>query len=103
MDFTGGQWKKANNGAHKKIYNAPSIPVPDLSGGGRSYEMNSVGETAIATMTWNGETMPPNYASIVALERTEAHDTGRHRTFSSYPISSRRPGRPSGHTCRGGI
>lgn len=90
MEHSGGQWRKANGGAHKKQYNASSIPVPDFSGGAREYEMNSVGATTIATMTHGGATMDSSYAAIIAHERTEAHDTGRHRKYSSYPDMTRR-------------
>jgi hypothetical protein len=85
MEYNGGQWAKGNSGAAKKTYNASSIPVPDFAGGDREYEMNSIGATTIATMTDGARTMPESYAAIIALERTEAHDTGRHRKYASYP------------------
>lgn len=90
MEFNGTQWAKKDNGAHKKKYDSPTIPLPDFTGGGREYEMNSSGATTIATMTDGTLTMPESYASIIANERTEAHDTGRHRKYSSYPDMIRR-------------
>jgi hypothetical protein len=90
MEFNGTQWAKKDNGAHKKKYDSPTIPVPDFTGGGREYEMNSSGATTIGTMTDGTLTIPESYAAIIALERTEAHDTGRHRKYSSYPDMIRR-------------
>lgn len=92
MEFNAAtnNWMKSNNGAHHKAYASPALPIPDFSGGGREYEMNAIAETTISTMTDGSVMMPPSYAAIIAMERRDAHDTGRHRKYSSFPDLERR-------------
>ncbi len=101
MNYTNGQWAKGNR---EKRHSSSGIPVPDFAGGAREYEMNTSGATTIASMSHDGVNMPATYAALIALERTEAHDTGRHRKYRYFNdlrqrLIARHARRPaSGHT-----
>ncbi|MEJ7770204.1 MAG: DNA/RNA non-specific endonuclease, partial [Chitinophagaceae bacterium] len=90
FDNASNQWRKANAGNPLKEFGASQVPMPDFSGGAREYDMNTIGDITIASMTDGINPMPTSYANIIALERREAHDTGRHRKFDSFPDLTRR-------------
>ena len=85
MEYNGNAWAKKDNGIHLKTYSSPVMERPDLTGGEREYEMNSSGRTTLQNMRKGVLRMTPAFAIFMEAERNDAHDTGRHRKFRSYP------------------